>query len=298
MALSLTLITCTYNRADTLQRLYLSIQQQKLLPHEWIVIDDGSTDSTASIISLISASSQFPVVYRYQSNRGKHIAWNLALTLSTGQFIMGIDSDNMLSKESLAYLNDLISQYPDSSQAPIIRSPTAPMINTYRTSSSFSGSSPLAGNANWLTEWWSTYRHMEYVDCFPARCIPYLFMPPITGIRWFPEITAYASLASADIPFFYISDMLQIYDNTPSPKRLSQSSNTFRSLLGKTSSSHILIVAAARLLVIAQTPRSTLSKHFIVYFLNTSYVISAVCCSFASVCMRKLSIFSANDSNP
>ena len=42
----ITVFTPTYNRADTLERLYNSLKNQSVKNFEWIVIDDGSTDRT------------------------------------------------------------------------------------------------------------------------------------------------------------------------------------------------------------------------------------------------------------
>ena len=41
------ILTPTYNRAHTLQRLYNTLQKQTFTDFEWLVIDDGSTDQTS-----------------------------------------------------------------------------------------------------------------------------------------------------------------------------------------------------------------------------------------------------------
>ncbi|EFO2923625.1 glycosyltransferase, partial [Escherichia coli] len=42
----ISIITPTYNRAYTLDRLYNSLVTQDSEKFEWIIIDDGSTDET------------------------------------------------------------------------------------------------------------------------------------------------------------------------------------------------------------------------------------------------------------
>ena len=45
------IVTPTYNRAKTLKRLFKSLISQTNKSFEWIVIDDGSTDNTRSLIN-------------------------------------------------------------------------------------------------------------------------------------------------------------------------------------------------------------------------------------------------------
>ena len=46
----LTLFTPTYNRARTLPNLYRSILRQAYYDFEWIIVDDGSTDDTETLV--------------------------------------------------------------------------------------------------------------------------------------------------------------------------------------------------------------------------------------------------------
>ncbi|MGL5934380.1 MAG: glycosyltransferase family 2 protein, partial [Cetobacterium sp.] len=46
----ITIFTPTYNRADTLERLYKSLINQTVKNFEWIIIDDGSFDKTKEIV--------------------------------------------------------------------------------------------------------------------------------------------------------------------------------------------------------------------------------------------------------
>lgn len=43
----LTILTPTYNRAHLLPQVFNRLQKQTVKDFEWLVIDDGSTDSTA-----------------------------------------------------------------------------------------------------------------------------------------------------------------------------------------------------------------------------------------------------------
>ena len=46
----LTVFTPTFNRAHTLPRTFASLKEQEEKCFEWLVIDDGSTDETKSIV--------------------------------------------------------------------------------------------------------------------------------------------------------------------------------------------------------------------------------------------------------
>lgn len=85
----ISIFTPTYNRAYTLGRLYesLIIQQQLYDSVEWVIVDDGSTDGTANLVKQWGADSKAPfkIVYIYQENQGKHVAWNTALDNVSGE---------------------------------------------------------------------------------------------------------------------------------------------------------------------------------------------------------------------
>lgn len=46
----LTIFTPTYNRAYILPKLYESLREQSCHDLEWIIVDDGSTDDTRSLV--------------------------------------------------------------------------------------------------------------------------------------------------------------------------------------------------------------------------------------------------------
>ena len=89
---TITVFTPTYNRKDTLQRLYRSLCAQTVFDFEWLIVDDGSTDGTEAAAGSFS-SAQFPVRYIKKENGGKHTAYNLALQQATGTYFLCVDSD-------------------------------------------------------------------------------------------------------------------------------------------------------------------------------------------------------------
>lgn len=48
---SITIFTPTFNRAHLLKKLYDSILLQKSNNFEWLIVDDGSTDDTETVVN-------------------------------------------------------------------------------------------------------------------------------------------------------------------------------------------------------------------------------------------------------
>jgi glycosyltransferase involved in cell wall biosynthesis len=101
-----TVFTPTYNRQEYLQLVYESLNKQKLFHlFEWLIIDDGSTDNTSQFIKKIKKKSNFNINYFYQTNQGKHIAHNHAISKANGELVIFLDSDDQLLPNSISYLH-------------------------------------------------------------------------------------------------------------------------------------------------------------------------------------------------
>ena len=89
----------TYNRASLLPRAIESVLVQTWTDLELIVVDDGSSDDTASVM----ASFTDPRVryVRYEDNRGANHARNVGIREARGRFIAFQDSDDDWFPEKL-----------------------------------------------------------------------------------------------------------------------------------------------------------------------------------------------------
>lgn len=94
----------TYNRAHLLPRALQSLDAQTFRDFELVVVDDGSTDDTASLIAAWQARATFPVIYIKQANRGKYAAQNAGVAQARGRFFVLLDSDDRLLPDSLERL--------------------------------------------------------------------------------------------------------------------------------------------------------------------------------------------------
>jgi len=82
----------TYNRSGTIERSIYSVLSQTYTNLEVIVIDDGSTDCTASVVSGISDPRlQY---HKNKSRMGACAARNKGIQFSKGEFIAFQDSDD------------------------------------------------------------------------------------------------------------------------------------------------------------------------------------------------------------
>jgi glycosyltransferase involved in cell wall biosynthesis len=99
-----TVFTATYNRAHTIPRVFESLCAQTFRDFEWLVIDDGSTDETSTLIAKWAKVADFPIRYLQQQHSGKHIAHNLAVREARGQLFAPLDSDDALLPDSLERL--------------------------------------------------------------------------------------------------------------------------------------------------------------------------------------------------
>jgi len=87
---TISVIIPSYNREATLLRALKSVYTQTRKPDEVIVIDDGSTDNTSTIIKRDFPQTQ----YIYQANRGVSAARNRGIQHTTGQWLAFLDSDD------------------------------------------------------------------------------------------------------------------------------------------------------------------------------------------------------------
>lgn len=94
----LTIITPTYNRLNTLPRLYKSLAEQTDREFQWILIDDGSTDGTKEWAEHNLQGIDW-CEYHFQANQGKHIALNHSHKYIKGDYVLVVDSDDVLKND-------------------------------------------------------------------------------------------------------------------------------------------------------------------------------------------------------
>ncbi len=99
----------TYNRAHLIRHALDSVLRQTYPHVEIVVIDDGSTDETRSVVAEYGDR----VRYFHQPNGGLGVARNAALARSTGDCIAFLDSDDEWFDFKLALQVEALERMPD-----------------------------------------------------------------------------------------------------------------------------------------------------------------------------------------
>ena len=109
---TLTVFTPTYNRAYILQRCYESLVRQTSKDFIWLIIDDGSTDNTKSLVDQwIKEKNEFEIKYVYKENGGMHTGHNKAYELIDTELNVCIDSDDFMPDNAVELIIDFWSKY-------------------------------------------------------------------------------------------------------------------------------------------------------------------------------------------
>lgn len=108
----LSIITPTYNRADTLPRVVEALKSQTDKDFEWLVLDDGSTDETESVVQMFKTEADFDIRYVKKQNEGKCRTLNMAYKLCNGDYTLVFDSDDWCVPEAVAFFRREIERIP------------------------------------------------------------------------------------------------------------------------------------------------------------------------------------------
>lgn len=103
---SISVIIPVYNGERYLAEAVASIRAQKYAPLEIIIVDDGSTDGTATLTRSLGAD----IRYFYQANAGPAAARNLGIGAAGGDLIAFLDSDDLWPPGKLALQVDCLQQ--------------------------------------------------------------------------------------------------------------------------------------------------------------------------------------------
>jgi len=103
------IILPTYNRVKLLKRAVESVIAQSNNDWELIIVDDGSNDQTDEYIAELNHDQ---IIYKYQKNKGRSAARNLGISISSGDYICFLDSDDELLNDYL----DIFSKMIDANQ--------------------------------------------------------------------------------------------------------------------------------------------------------------------------------------
>lgn len=114
----ITVFTPTYNRDYTLKQLYDSLCAQTYQEFVWLIIDDGSTDSTHTLVRDWQQEDRIRIEYNYQENKGKMAAQNFAVSITQTELFLCVDSDDYLLNDALENIMNAWIVYKNNKAAP------------------------------------------------------------------------------------------------------------------------------------------------------------------------------------
>lgn len=105
-----TVVIPTYQRAHMIADALNSARGQGFRPLEVVVVDDGSTDETDSVVKDWQARNlEIPVQYIWQENAGGNAARNAGWRAATGEFVAFLDSDDTWHPDKTQKQIDLLN---------------------------------------------------------------------------------------------------------------------------------------------------------------------------------------------
>ena len=90
-----------YNEEKVLGACISSILASSYQHFELIMVNDGSTDSTAKVMRDLAEANPYTVIFVDQQNSGKGAALNTGTAYANGEFIMYVDSDGVFGKDTI-----------------------------------------------------------------------------------------------------------------------------------------------------------------------------------------------------
>ncbi|WP_165784705.1 glycosyltransferase family 2 protein [Solitalea longa] len=101
----------SYNYGNLISETIKNVLAQSYTNIEIIVIDDGSLDNTASVVSeLIESDNR--INYFYQENKGLSAARNLGIKCAKGDFCLFLDADDLISPDKIKLHVEHFDQQP------------------------------------------------------------------------------------------------------------------------------------------------------------------------------------------
>lgn len=140
----------TYNRARLVGRAIESACRQTYEPIEIVVVDDGSTDGTADVVTRFDPRMRY---YR-QENGGVATARNLGLRHARGEFIAFLDSDDQWHPWKIAAQIAVLRAHPE--------------VGMVWTDMSAVDGSGHVRTARYLRTMYSAYRHVDLARVCPT----------------------------------------------------------------------------------------------------------------------------------
>lgn len=97
------IIIPTYNREKFIVQTLDSLLHQQYINWESLVVDDGSSDTTKQkVLAFVKNDKRIKFFEREKSNKGASVCRNIGLQKASGEFVIYLDSDDLLAEWCIA----------------------------------------------------------------------------------------------------------------------------------------------------------------------------------------------------
>lgn len=100
-----------YNGEKFIENAIKSVLEQTTSDWELIIVNDGSTDNTISVLKKYQDNEKIKIIS--QANSGVSVARNTGVKNSKGNYIAFLDADDVWHKNHLEVMQTLAGKYPD-----------------------------------------------------------------------------------------------------------------------------------------------------------------------------------------
>lgn len=114
MADLVSVVIPVYNTDERFAACFESVLKQEYKDIEVILVDDGSSDTSAQRCDMLAKSTDsFPVMVVHKRNGGVSRARNLGIDFAGGKYIVFIDSDDQVTPNYISDFMNAREKYPD-----------------------------------------------------------------------------------------------------------------------------------------------------------------------------------------
>lgn len=111
---TVSIITPSFNRADIIHETADSIFNQSYEHWEWVITDDGSTDNSWELLQQYAAKDERVKIFRRNRDpKGACVCRNISVENCRGEYVLFLDTDDLLASYCLQQRVDTVLQYPE-----------------------------------------------------------------------------------------------------------------------------------------------------------------------------------------
>lgn len=213
-----TVITTTYNRPELLKRAMESVDAQTFKDMEYIVVDNGSSESLDETVMPFMDSASIPVMFIKRSEGiGPHTGKNSAIANARGRYLTMLDSDDELLPVAIETLVKAWATIPEDVRDQY-REVVAQCIDEYgnrigvKFPENINNCTPKEAFRIWQTPGMAS----EHVNLNRTDVLKQMPFPEPEGVSWVVDSVVLWNRLSKKYKSYFINDTLKrYYVNTP-----------------------------------------------------------------------------------